>query len=87
MELPVYDLVTGDFTGEICGKYHYFPSFVYCQPQLFIHTELDQTHFNTQLRRDIVSKVFHYFNVKGKVTTKLVKRVGDVSGSGKKPAP
>ena len=30
MELPVYDLVTGDFTGEICGKYYYFPSFVYC---------------------------------------------------------
>lgn len=39
------------------------------------------------MRRDIVSKVFHYFNVKGKITTKLVKRVGDVAGSGKKPAP
>jgi large subunit ribosomal protein L4 len=34
-----------------------------------------------------VAKVFHYFNVKGKITTKLVKRVGDVAGSGKKPAP
>ena len=34
-----------------------------------------------------MAKVFHYFNVKGKITTKLVKRVGDVAGSGKKPAP
>ena len=34
-----------------------------------------------------MAKVFHYFSVKGKITTKLVKRVGDVSGSGKKPAP
>ena len=48
--------------------------------------ELDQKHFNNVLRRDIVSKVYHYFNVKGKVKTKMVKRKGDVAGSGKKPA-
>lgn len=54
---------------------------------LLILTELDHDHFNNQLRRDIVAKVFHYFNVKGKITTKMVKRVGDVAGSGKKPAP
>ena len=67
LEVPIYDLVSGDFTGQIC--------------------ELDHKYFNTQLRRDIVAKVFHYFQVKGKKTTKLVKRVGDVAGSGKKPAP
>jgi len=39
------------------------------------------------LRRDIVSRSFHYFSVKGKVRTKMVKRSGDVAGSGKKPAP
>jgi len=31
--------------------------------------------------------VHHYYSVKGKKLTKLVRRVGDVSGSGKKPAP
>lgn len=59
----------------------------FTHPNSISHLELDPKHFNTQLRRDIVSKVFHYFNVKGKITTKLVKRVGDVAGSGKKPAP
>jgi hypothetical protein len=39
------------------------------------------------LRRDIVSKVFHYFNVLGVKRTKMVKRMGDVRGSGKKPFP
>jgi large subunit ribosomal protein L4 len=39
------------------------------------------------LRRDIVAKVLHYFNVKGKLKTRVAKTKGDVSGSGKKPAP
>jgi len=39
------------------------------------------------LRRDIVSKVFHYFTVKGVKKIKMVKRMGDVAGSGKKPVP
>lgn len=34
-----------------------------------------------------MSRVFHYFNVKGKWVTKTAKTMGDVAGSGKKPAP
>lgn len=48
---------------------------------------LDQQYFNVPLRRDIVSKVFHYFSVKGIKKIKMVKSMGDVQGSGKKPAP
>jgi len=44
-------------------------------------------HFNNPLRRDIVAKVFHYFNVKGVKRIKTAKTKGDVSGSGKKPVP
>jgi len=51
------------------------------------HIDLDQNNFNNPLRRDIVSKVFHYFNVKGKLRIKTAKTKGDVAGSGKKPAP
>jgi len=65
--LPVYNLLDGEFTGEVCN--------------------LDHKHFNVPLRRDIVSKVFHYFNVKGVKKIKMVKRSGDVAGSGKKPVP
>ena len=39
------------------------------------------------MRRDIVAKVYHYFNVKGKRLTKRVKTVGDTAGTGRKPAP
>ena len=67
LALPVYDMIEGDFTGEVC--------------------DLDHSHFNNPLRRDRVSKVFHYFNMKGKMRTKLAKTKGDVAGSGKKPAP
>jgi ribosomal protein L4 len=67
MEVPVYNLIDGEFTGEIA--------------------ELDSKYFNHALRRDIVSRVFHYFNVKGLKKTHVAKTVGDVSGSGKKPAP
>ena len=49
--------------------------------------DLDPANFNLPLRRDIVSKVFHYFRVKGVKLTKLVKSQGDVAGSGKKPFP
>ena len=48
---------------------------------------MDQQYFNNPLRRDIVKNVFHYFHVKGVKRTKVAKTVGDVSGSGKKPAP
>lgn len=48
---------------------------------------LDKTYFNNPLRRDIVSKVFHYFQVKGVKKNKYVLRKGDVAGSGKKPFP
>lgn len=47
----------------------------------------DQKMFNLPLRRDLVSQAFHYFNVKGKMRTKMVLRVGDVAGSGRKPVP
>lgn len=39
------------------------------------------------MRRDIVSKVFHYFNVKGVLKTHVAKAQGDVRGSGRKPVP
>lgn len=50
-------------------------------------TDLDHQFFNNPLRRDIVKDVFHYFQVKGKIRSKTAKTVGDVAGSGKKPAP
>ena len=65
--MPVYNLIDGEYTGEMCN--------------------LDSKNFNLPLRRDIVSKVFHYFNVKGVKKTKMVLRKGDVAGSGKKPVP
>ena len=67
LQLPVYNLINGEFTGEMCM--------------------LDSKNFNNPLRRDIVSKVFHYFNVKGVKKIKMVMGKGDVAGSGKKPAP
>lgn len=67
LQLPVYNLIDGEFTGEMCL--------------------LDPKNFNNPLRRDIVSKVFHYFNVKGVKLIKTVMGKGDVAGSGKKPAP
>lgn len=76
MELPVYNLIDGEFSGEIAGKY------LICNC-----TELDSKFFNNALRRDIVSRVFHYFNVKGLKKTHVAKTVGDVAGSGKKPVP
>jgi len=48
--------------------------------------DLDPDHFNNVLRRDIVSRVFHYLNVKDKWVTKTAKTMGDVAGTGKKPA-
>lgn len=48
---------------------------------------LDSKNFNLPLRRDIVAKVFHYFNVKGVKKNKMVLRKGDVAGAGKKPVP
>lgn len=48
---------------------------------------LDSQHFNNQLRRDLVSKVFHFYNVKGVIKSHIAKTKGDVAGSGKKPAP
>jgi large subunit ribosomal protein L4 len=38
------------------------------------------------LRRDLVSKVFHYYNVKDLKKTHVAKTKGDVAGSGIKPA-
>ena len=49
--------------------------------------DLDHKYFNHPLRRDIITKVFHYFAVKGVKRIKTAKTVGDVRGSGKKPAP
>ena len=49
--------------------------------------DLDQTVWNQPLRRDIVHNVFEYFEHKGKTVWKRVKTVGDVAGSGVKPAP
>ena len=37
------------------------------------------------MRRDIVKKVYHYFEMKGKQRIKTAKTKGDVAGSGKKP--
>jgi large subunit ribosomal protein L4 len=51
------------------------------------HFILDHQNFNQPLRRDIVARVFRYFEVKGKIKTKMAKTKGDVAGSGKKPAP
>lgn len=51
------------------------------------YVSLDQDLFNQPLRRDIVHNVFEYFNHKGKSIWKRVKTVGDVAGSGIKPAP
>ena len=48
---------------------------------------LDPEFFNQPLRRDIVHNVFEYFEHRGKHLWKRVKTVGDVAGSGKKPAP
>ena len=48
---------------------------------------LDQDLFNVPLRRDLVHKVFEYFEHKGKSVWKRAKTIGDVAGSGKKPAP
>ena len=48
---------------------------------------LDKDIFNQPLRRDIVHNVNRYWNMKGKRTYKLVKSMGDVAGSGKKPVP
>jgi large subunit ribosomal protein L4 len=48
---------------------------------------LDHKHFNTPLRRDILAKVNHYFNVLNQLKTHKAKSLGDVSGSGKKPVP
>jgi len=49
--------------------------------------DLESAYFNQPLRRDIVTRVFHYFNVKGVTRNKTAKTKGDVSGSGIKPAP
>ena len=49
--------------------------------------QLDQDIYNQPLRRDIVHRVYQYFEHKGKKVWKLAKTVGDVAGSGKKPAP
>jgi ribosomal protein L4 len=65
--LPVYNLIDGEFSGEIA--------------------ELDSKYFNQALRRDIVSRVFHYFNTKGIKKTHVAKTVADVQGSGRKPVP
>jgi len=65
--LPIYNLIEGQFTGELCN--------------------FDKSYFNNPLRRDIVSKVFHYFQVYGVKRNKMVLRVGDVRGTGRKPVP
>ena len=70
-------MIDGEFSGEIAGKYKIKPNYI----------ELDKKYFNHALRRDIVSRVFHYFNVKGLKKTHVAKTIGDVSGSGKKPVP
>lgn len=62
MEVPVYNLIDGEFTGEIAGKYLNFNC-----------TELDSKFYNHALRRDIVSRVFHYFNVLGLKKTHTAK--------------
>lgn len=49
--------------------------------------QLDSKIFNVPLRKDVVHNVAHYFKMKGKRTYKLAKSVGDVAGTGKKPAP
>ena len=67
LQLPVYNLIDGEYTGEMCL--------------------LDPKNFNNPLRRDIVAKVLHYFNVKGVKKIKMVLGKGDVAGSGKKPVP
>ena len=80
--MPVYDLISGHFTGEVCGKYlgliisNVFMDFIDLEPKFF----------NNPLRRDLVAKVFYYFTVYGQVKTHRAKTVGDVAGSGKKPA-
>lgn len=76
LELPVYNLIDGEFSGEIAGKSFYIDN-----------SELDSKYFNQALRRDIVSRVFHYFNTKGIKKTHVAKTVADVQGSGKKPVP
>lgn len=48
---------------------------------------LDHTIFNQPLRRDLVQQAVLWEERFGKVTTKFVKRVGDVAGSGAKPRP
>ena len=48
---------------------------------------LDPENFNQPLRRDIVHKVFEYFEHQGKSVWKRAKTSGDVAGSGKKPTP
>lgn len=55
--------------------------------KFYLYLDLDHKYFNQPLRRDIVSRVFHYFNVKGVKLNKRVKTVGDTAGSGKKPTP
>jgi large subunit ribosomal protein L4 len=81
--LPVYDLITGHFTGEVCGKYDNFT----VSNVVSVFIDLEPKFFNNPLRRDLVAKVFHYFTVLGQVKTHVAKTKGDVAGSGKKPAP
>ena len=69
-------MIDGEFSGELAGKSINFNPI-----------ELDSKYFNHALRRDIVSRVFHYFNVLGLKKTHVAKTVGEVSGSGKKPVP
>ena len=42
--------------------------------------------FNVPMRRDIIHNVHNYFKMHDYRITKRVKRVGDIAGSGKKPA-
>ena len=51
------------------------------------YVSLDHDIFNLPLRRDIVHFAHEYFEHKGKSIWKRVKTLGDVAGSGKKPAP
>ena len=49
--------------------------------------DLDHDIYNLPMRRDLIHNVYQYFEHKGKRIYKLAKTKGDVSGSGKKPAP
>lgn len=51
-----------------------------------IHT-LDPNIYNVPLRRDIIKNVYEYWRMKDRYVLKKTKSLGEVAGSGKKPAP